>query len=91
MPCRRAVPPLLRSDFNSSQSVEPAHETRGSSGAALSQEVGGGAQEARGGSRASPGPGGGRWSHGARDGSGVALSQEAGAEATRHVVAPELS
>jgi hypothetical protein len=77
--------------FNSSRPVEPAHETRGSSGAALSQEAGARAQGARGGPGAAPGPGGGSWSHEARSGSGAALSQERRAGVMGHVVAPELS
>jgi hypothetical protein len=44
--------------------------------------VGVGAQGARGGPGAAPGPGGGSWSHEARGGSGAALSQKTGDGAT---------
>jgi hypothetical protein len=76
--------------FNSSQPVEPFHRTRGSSGAALSQEAGAGAQGACDSLEAASEPGGGSWSHEVCGGSGAVLSQETGAEATRHVAASEL-
>jgi hypothetical protein len=46
------------------------------------QEVGAGAQRARGGPGAAPGPGGGSSSHEVRGGSGAVLSQEPGPRGT---------
>jgi hypothetical protein len=63
------------------QPVEPAHGTRGSSEAALSQEAGAGAQGARGGPRAAPEPRGGSHGNRAHASSRAPLSNEAGAGA----------
>jgi hypothetical protein len=72
------------------QPAEPILGTRGSSGAALSQKVGAGAQVIRGGPGVAPSREAGAGAMGIRDGPGAAPSQEAGAGATRHVAALEL-
>jgi hypothetical protein len=62
--------------------AEPVLRTRGSSGAAMSQMVGAGAQVPRGGSGAAPGWEAGVGATGARGGPGSVLSWEAGVRAT---------
>jgi hypothetical protein len=68
--------------FNCLQHAEPVHGTCGSSGAALSQKVGAGAQVTRGGPRAASSQEAGARATGVRGSSGAALSREAGVRAT---------
>jgi hypothetical protein len=68
--------------FNCLQPAEPILGTRGSSGAALSQKLGAGAQATRSGPKAALSHEAGAGAAEARDGPGAAPSQEAGTRDT---------
>jgi hypothetical protein len=75
--------------FNCLQPAEPFLETRGTSGAVLSQKVGVGAQVTRGDPRAAPSRGAAAGAVGTHDSPGAAPSREAGAVAVGTRGSPE--